>query len=54
MRAHPLRRDFLGRFDLEAQGVAIERQRRPQILHGDPDVIEDSSHINAGPSRRHE
>ena len=54
MRAHALRCDFLGRFDLEAQGIAIERQRRRQILHGDSDVIQNGFHVRNGASRRHE
>ena len=44
MRAHALRGDLFGRFDLEAERVAIERERRREILHRDADVIEDSLH----------
>ena len=44
MRAHALRRHLLGRLDLEAERVAIERQRGRQILDRDADVIEDGFH----------
>ena len=40
MRADALRRDLLGRFDLEAERVAIERQGGGEIGDGDADVIE--------------
>src|SRR5438093_1530645 len=43
--AHVLRRNVLWRFDLEAERVAIEGERRLQILHRDADVIEDNLHI---------
>ena len=42
VRPNVLRRDFFGRLDLEAKRVAIERERRRQILHRDADAIEDS------------
>ncbi len=45
MRAHALRGDLFGRFDLEAERIAIERQRRVEIPHGDADVIEDGFHF---------
>ena len=40
MRPHPLRRHLLGRFDGQAERVAIERQRLIQVGDGDADVIE--------------
>ena len=40
------------RLDLEAERVAIERQRRAEIVHGDADVIEDGFHVRSGPSRQ--
>jgi len=57
MRAHVLRRDVLGRLDLEPERVAVERGRGRQILHRDADVIEDRLHFNDRParnSRKHE
>ena len=53
MRAHALRRDLLGRLDLEPERVAIERERRRQILDGDADVIENGFHELTEP-RKHE
>jgi hypothetical protein len=38
--AHVLRRDLLGRFDIEAERITIEGQRRRQIGDRDADVIE--------------
>ena len=40
VRPHPLRRDVLGRLDLEAERVAIEREGLVQVRDGDADVIE--------------
>ena len=40
MRAHALRRHLFGRLDLEAERVAVERQRRREIRDRDADVIE--------------
>ena len=40
VRPDALRHDLFRRLDLEAQRVAIERERRRQILHRNPDVIE--------------
>ena len=40
MRAHALRSDLLRRLDLEPERIAIERERRGEILNGDADVIE--------------
>jgi hypothetical protein len=48
VRADPLRRDLLGRFDLEAEGVAIEGERGRQVGDGDADVVEDG--FNGAPS----
>ena len=53
MRAHALRRDLFGRLDLEAERIAIERQRRAEIFDGDADVVEDGFHIRRS-SRSHE
>ena len=47
VRAHALRRHLFGRLDLEAERVAIERQRRGQVLHGDADVVQDGFHVAA-------
>ena len=44
VRADALRRHFFRRLDLEAERVAIERQRGRQVLHRDPDVIQDGLH----------
>jgi len=44
MRADALDRHVLGRFDLEAERVAIERERSAQILDGDAHMIEDDFH----------
>src|SRR6185436_20722874 len=40
MRADPLRRDLCGRLDLEAERVAVERERLLQVADGDTDVIQ--------------
>ena len=45
VRAHLLRRDVFGRFDVQAERVAIERERGVEILHRDPDVIENGFHF---------
>ena len=50
--AHALRSDLFWRLDLEAQRVPIERQRRRQIFHGNPDVIQDCLHVSDGPQQR--
>ena len=50
MRADTLRRHLLGRFDLQPERVAIERERRRQIRHRDADVIEDGFHLQTWPS----
>ena len=42
VRPHPLRRDLLGRLDLEPERVAVERQRLVEVGDGDADVIESS------------
>jgi len=47
MRADALRRHIFGRLDLEAQRIAIERERRTEIFDGDADVIEDGLHAAA-------
>ena len=44
VRAHPLRRHLLGRLDLEPERVAIERQRRVEVLDRNADVIEPRLH----------
>ena len=44
VRAHTLRRHLFGRLDVEAERIAIERQRRGEILHRDADVVEDGLH----------
>ena len=44
VRAHLLRRHLLGVLDLEAERIAIERQRRREVLHRDADVIEPHLH----------
>jgi hypothetical protein len=44
MRAHALRADLFRRFDLEAERVAVERERCRQIGDRDADVIEHSLH----------
>jgi hypothetical protein len=54
MRPHALRRDIFRRIDLEAERVAVERERRGEVFHGDADMIQSRSHINNGLSRRHE
>src|SRR5437588_1088221 len=43
--AHALRRDLLGRFDLQPERVAIEGERGGQVFHGNADVIENGFHI---------
>ena len=40
VRADALRRDLLGRFDDEAERVAVERERVLEAGHGDADVID--------------
>src|SRR4051812_28238815 len=45
MRADALRGDLFRRLDLEPQRVAIEGQRRRQILHRDTDVVEGGLHL---------
>src|SRR2546427_639388 len=42
--AHALRRDLLGRFDLQPECVAIEGERGGQVFHGNADVIENGFH----------
>jgi hypothetical protein len=44
MRAHALAGDLLGRLDVEAERVTVERERGAEVLHGDANVIEDSLH----------
>src|SRR5438105_6067181 len=44
MGANTLRRDLLRHFDVEAERIAIERQRGVEIFDGDADVVEDSFH----------
>ena len=52
MRPHALRRDVLGRLDLESERVAIEAQRGVEIGDGDADVIEcRPSSVAASPVR---
>jgi hypothetical protein len=41
MGADSLRRYVFGRLDLEAERIAIERERLVEAAHGDPDVVED-------------
>jgi hypothetical protein len=43
-RADTLRRYILRSFYLEAERVAIERERRVDVLHSDSDVIENRLH----------
>ena len=43
--AHALRRDLLGRLDLQPERVAIEGERGGQVFHGNADVIENGFHI---------
>ena len=56
MRADALRRDVLGRLDLETERVAIERERRREVAHCDADVIEGGFHVgsDATKTRKHE
>src|SRR2546425_887779 len=54
MRAHALRRDLFRRLDLEAERVAIERQRGRQVANGDADMVENSFHTTGCFSRRDE
>ena len=42
--AHSLRDDVLGRLDLEAERIAIERQRGVQVAHGDADMVQNGFH----------
>jgi hypothetical protein len=42
--ADTLRRDLLGRFDLEPKSVAIEPKRFIEIADGDADMIENGFH----------
>ena len=49
MHPHTLGGDLLGRFHFQAQRVAIERQRRVEILHGDADVVEHRFHWRLAP-----
>ena len=42
-RTHVLAVDVLGRFNVQSQAVAVERERGREVLHGDSDVIEDGS-----------
>src|SRR5262249_12362572 len=42
---YTLRNDVLGLLDFETQRVAVKGERGGQIPHGDPDVVQDSSHI---------
>ena len=44
MRADLLRGHLLRGFDLEAERVAVERERGSKVLHRDADVIENRSH----------
>ena len=44
MGADALRRDVFGRFDLETERVAIERERRREVPYRDADVIEGGFH----------
>ena len=50
VRAHLLRGDILGRFDLEAERIAVERERRLEILHGDANVIQNGFHTDKSSS----
>ena len=43
-RSHTFGRDFLRRFDFQAERVFVEGQRLVDILDGDADVIEDRFH----------
>ncbi len=54
MRADALRRDVFGRFDLETERVAIERERRREVLYRDADVIENSFHLTTRDHETHE
>ena len=46
VRAHALRWHLFRRFDLQAERVAVERERGVEILHRDADVIEDGFHTS--------
>src|SRR3989442_75322 len=48
MRAHALRHDVLGRFHLETEGVVKKRERLPDVVDGDADVIEDGGSASVG------
>ena len=58
VRPHVLTRHFLRRFNLQPQRIAIERERRGQILYSDADVIKSRSHTpnrqTATKTRKHE
>src|SRR6266545_4501374 len=47
MRAHALRRDLLGRLDLQPERIAIERQRLGDVRDRNADVIECHLHVIA-------
>ena len=40
-----LRRDLFRPFDLQAERVAVESERRAQIAHRNPDVVENGFHV---------
>ena len=46
-RAHALRDNLFRRFDLEPERVTVERKRRLDVLHRDPDVIEHRLHTSS-------
>ncbi len=52
MRPDVLTRHVLRRFNLKPQRIAIEGERRRQILDSNTDVIQYSFHINYQPTAR--
>src|SRR5258705_5333050 len=53
VRPDALRIDLLGHLHLETERVVKERERFPEVLDGDADVVEDGFHVSspAGPRR---
>jgi hypothetical protein len=49
MGPYALAGNLLGHIDVQAEGVAIERERFVEVLHGNADVVEDGFHIE-GPT----
>ena len=46
VRTDMLRRNFFRRFDLQPEAVAVEMQRRREILDRDTDVVEHGFHFD--------